>query len=36
MYINPFIAGILFILGVEISALFVAALVMTFKRGKRK
>lgn len=36
MYINPFVAGVLCTIGVEITALFVAALVATFKKVKRR
>ena len=35
MYINPFLAGVLSTIGAEITLLFVAALVATFKRGKK-
>lgn len=35
MYINPFLAGVLFTVGMEIVALFAAALVASFKKGKK-
>ena len=35
MYINPFVAGVLCTIGVEITVLFVAALVAAIKRVKR-
>lgn len=35
MYINPFLAGVLATIFVEISVLFVISLFAVFKRGKR-
>lgn len=35
MYINPFLAGIVFTVGTEVLLLFIAALIATFKRGKK-
>ena len=35
MYINPFLAGIVFTVGTEILLLFGAALIATFKKGKK-
>lgn len=36
MYIDPFVAGVLCTVGAEIMFLFVAALVATFKKVKRR
>lgn len=35
MYINPFLAGVLYTIGFEITALFVAAVVAAVRRVKR-
>ena len=35
MYVNPFIFGVLCTIGVEIVGLFVYALALTYKRGKK-
>lgn len=35
MYINPFLAGVLVTIGAEILILFVAAVIATFKRGRK-
>lgn len=34
MYINPFLAGVLATVFAEVSAMFIASLVIMFKRGK--
>lgn len=35
MYINPFLAGVLFTIGAEIGAMFVASIVIMIKRYKK-
>ena len=35
MYINPFLAGVLATVFAEVSAMFVASLIIMIKRGKR-
>jgi hypothetical protein len=35
IYFNPFLAGVLFTIGLEIVTLFVAACVAVYKKGKR-
>ena len=35
MYINPFLAGVLTTIFIEVSVLFTLAVIATIKRGKR-
>ncbi len=35
MYINPFLAGVLATIFAEIGALFIASLIIIFRRAKR-
>ena len=35
MYVNPFVLGVLCTIGVEITGLFIYALILANKRGKK-
>ena len=35
MYVNPFILGVLCTIGVEVVGLFIYAMALTYKRGKK-